>query len=149
MEFVASIMIVMSECIKWHKSLNERGYGQEFYKGKNTKAHRAEWMKVNGPIPEGYVLDHTCHNEALAKGECKGGPCEHRSCVNLDHLRLVSQSENILAGLHSIDVKESCPKGHSYKEVKNILIRKDGKRECAECNRIRARATWANRLKVA
>lgn len=141
--------MTMSKCIQWHKSLNERGYGQEFYNGKNTKAHRAEWIRVNGPIPESFVLDHICHNEAARAGKCAGGAtCRHRSCVNLDHLRLVSQSENILNGLHSIDVKEGCPKGHSYKDERNIMIRKSGQRECAECNRIRARAVWANRVKV-
>lgn len=142
--------MTMSKCIQWHKSLNERGYGQEFYNGKNTKAHRAEWMRANGPIPEGFVLDHICHNEAAKNGECAGGAtCSHRACVNLDHLQLVSQSENILNGLHSIDVKESCPKGHSYKDERNIMIRKSGKRECAECNRQRANAVYARRLQVA
>jgi len=142
--------MTMSKCIQWHKSLNDRGYGQEFYNGKNTKAHRAEWMRVNGSIPEGFVLDHICHNEAAAKGECAGGAtCSHRACVNLDHLQLVSQSENILSGMHSIDVKESCPKGHSYKDERNIMIRKSGKRECAECNRQRANAVYARRLQVA
>jgi len=107
-------------------------------------------MKANGPIPEGFVLDHICHNEAAAKGECAGGAtCSHRACVNLDHLQLVSQSENILSGMHSIDVKECCPKGHSYKDERNIMIRKSGKRECAECNRQRANAVYARRLQVA
>jgi hypothetical protein len=89
------------------------------------------------------VLDHTCHNEAAQRGECAGGwTCEHRACVNLDHLRLVSPSENVLAGNHSIDTKTSCPKGHSYKDERNIMIRKSGKRECAECNRQRATANY-------
>lgn len=142
--------MTMSKCIQWHKSLNDRGYGQEFYNGKNTKAHRAEWMRVNGSIPEGFVLDHICHNEAAKAGECAGGwTCKHRACVNLEHLQLVSQSENVLSGMHSIDVKESCPKGHSYKDERNIMIRKSGKRECAECNRQRANAVYARRLQVA
>lgn len=139
----------MSECIQWHKCLNERGYGQEFYNGKNTKAHRAEWMKVNGPIPDGFILDHTCHNEAARKGECQGGvTCSHRACVNLEHLELVTQRENVLRGLHSRDSRTTCPKGHENNEA-NTMIRKSGKRECAECNRARSRAVWANRVKAA
>ena len=135
--------MTMTKCVIWHKSKNDRGYGQEFFRGKNTKAHRAEWIRANGEIPEGFVLDHTCHNEAAQRGECAGGwTCEHRACVNLDHLRLVSPSENVLAGNHSIDTKTSCPKGHSYKDERNIMIRKSGKRECAECNRQRATANY-------
>jgi hypothetical protein len=140
----------MSKCIQWHKSLGTTGYGQIGVEGKMWRAHRWLWTKVNGPISQGFVLDHTCHNEAAAKGECAGGhTCVHRACVNLDHLQLVSQSENILLGMHSIDVKESCPKGHSYRDEKNIMVRKNGKRECAECNRKRANATYARRLQVA
>jgi hypothetical protein len=135
--------MTMTKCVIWHKSKNDRGYGQEFFRGKNTKAHRAEWIRANGEIPEGYVLDHTCHNEAAKAGKCEGGyTCEHRACVNLDHLRLVSPSENVLAGNHSIDTKANCPQGHSYKDERNIMVRKNGKRECAECNRQRAAANY-------
>jgi len=137
-----------SKCLPWHKSLNEHGYGQTFVDGKHAKAHRAVWAEANGPIPEGMVIDHKCHNEAANAGECAGGfTCSHRACVNLDHLQLISQSENILLGLHSIDVKEACPQGHSYNDKRNIMIRKSGKRECAECNRSRSRMVWATRLK--
>lgn len=139
----------MTECIIWHKSKNEKGYGQEFFRGKNTKAHRAEWIRANGEIPDGFVLDHTCHNEAAKEGKCSGGvTCVHRACVNLNHLQLVSVSENTLRGMHSIDVKPFCPKKHSYRDKKNIMIRKNGKRECAECNRQRASYNYHNKVKV-
>lgn len=131
--------MTMSECVIWHKSKNEKGYGQDFYNGKNTKAHRAAWMRAYGEIPSGVVVDHICHNEAATKGECEGGvSCIHRACVNLDHLRLVTPSQNVLAGMHSIDTKATCKKGHDYRDKRNIMIRKNGKRECAQCNRDRA-----------
>jgi len=135
----------MTDCIRWHKSLNERGYGQAWLDGKNISAHRAEWIKAFGPIPATLVVDHNCHNEAAARGECEGGvTCEHRACVNLEHLRLITQSENIKSGSQSRDVRGACPKGHRNNDA-NTMIRKNGKRECAECNRIRARLVWANR----
>jgi len=135
----------MSDCKIWHKSLNKRGYGQEYYNGKNTKAHRAEWMRVNGPIPVGFVLDHTCHNEAVKKQECAGGiTCKHRACVNLEHLEIVTTSANVMGGIHNRDNRATCPKGHENNEA-NTMIRKNGKRECAECNRVRARAVYAKR----
>jgi hypothetical protein len=141
--------MTMTECIIWHKSKNEKGYGQDFLNGKNTRAHRAAWIRANGPIPEGMVVDHICHNEAVAKQECSGGvTCLHRSCVNLDHLRLVSQSENVLSGSHSVDNKLTCPKGHSYKDPNNIMIRKNGKRECAQCNRERANRFYHEKVKA-
>jgi len=136
---------MMSDCIIWHKSLRAAGYGQTFFQGKVMKAHRAAWIKVNGPIPKGMILDHMCHNEAAAKGECtEGGVCIHRACVNVEHLRMVTQRENILGGLQSIDVKTHCNQGHPFIK-ENIMVRKNGKRECAECNRVRARAVWARK----
>lgn len=134
-----------TDCILWHKSLNGRGYGQTFFEGKVTRAHRAAWIKVNGSIPKGYVLDHICHTEALKLNQCEGGKtCKHRACINIEHLRLVTQKENIMSGLHNRDNRKTCRKGHpTIKE--NTMTRKDGRRECAECNRVRSRANWAKK----
>jgi hypothetical protein len=130
----------MTECIIWKQSLKETGYGQTFFQGKVTRAHRAAWIKVHGPIPAGLVLDHTCHDPK----ECEGGvTCIHRACVNVDHLRLVTQQENVMAGRHNIDNRSHCNQGHSFEG--NIMVRQNGKRECAECNRVRARAVWAKK----
>lgn len=41
--------------------------------------HRIEWEKVNGPVPEGYELDHICRN---------------RGCCNTAHLQLLSTQEH-------------------------------------------------------
>lgn len=134
----------MTECIIWKQSLKETGYGQTFFRGKVTRAHRAAWIEANGDIPKGFVVDHICHNEAVESGECKGGfTCKHRACVNLDHLRLASQSENVMGGIHNIDNRSHCNQGHSFEG--NIMVRQNGKRECAECNRVRARAVWAKK----
>lgn len=43
-------------------------------------AHRVAWELVNGPIPDGMFLDHRCANP---------------SCVNPEHLRIVTVSENL------------------------------------------------------
>jgi hypothetical protein len=48
-------------------------------KGRKESAHRVAWQEVNGRIPPGLQLDHLCHN-AL--------------CINVDHLRAVTQSVN-------------------------------------------------------
>ena len=131
----------MTECIIWDKCKSETGYGQAWYKGKRIKAHRAAWVKVNGEIPAGMVIDHTCHNPK----ECiSGTACEHRACINVEHMRLVTQQENIMAGKHNIDNRSHCNQGHPFVK-ENIMIRKNGKRECAECNRVRARAVWAKK----
>lgn len=57
--------------------------------GRSMLAHRLAWIEEHGIIPDGMTVDHVCHNEALDRGECNPGVCEHRRCVNVDHLRLL------------------------------------------------------------
>lgn len=135
----------MTNCIYFNRPLNGYGYGLVNINGRKIKAHRAAWIEANGPIPEGLVVDHICHTEAVLNGKCKGGiTCKHRSCINVDHLRLITQQENVMAGLHSIDNRSHCNQGHPFIK-ENIMVRKSGKRECAECNRVRARANYAKK----
>ena len=118
----------MTECIEAKTSTIVNGYHKLWAGKKNVRAHRWAWELVNGKIPADKVIDHLCRN---------------RACVALDHLRVVTQQENIMAGLHNIDNRSHCNNGHLFEG--NIMIRKNGKRECAECNRVRARAVWANK----
>jgi hypothetical protein len=136
----------MTDCIFYDGTHKMNGYGFVYVGSRTKRAHKVAWEAKFGKVPEGYVLDHICHNETAIKGECEGGPnCQHRSCINTDHLRVITQQENILSGLHSIDVKATCPQGHDYRNPDNIMIRANGKRECAECNRERGRRNWAKR----
>lgn len=56
--------------IGWHISGSPR---------RATTAHRAAWTAVYGQIPEGMTIDHMCRN---------------RRCVNVEHLRMLSNFEN-------------------------------------------------------
>lgn len=70
-------------CYPWQGRLNEHGYGTSHYKfGRKLEvyAHRIAWILAKGPIPEDKEIDHTC---------------EHRDCVNPDHMELVTRKVNI------------------------------------------------------
>jgi len=121
---------MMTNCIESKKGITTNGYSRIRINNKNIQAHRWAWELVNGQIPEGFVIDHICRN---------------RKCVLPEHLRMVTQQENIMAGLHNIDNRSNCNQGHPFVK-ENIMIRKSGKRECAECNRIRARANYAKKV---
>ena len=131
----------MTDCIIPNKKIQYNGYTFTVYKKKSIGSHRAAWMEVNGLIPTGFVVDHTCHDPKVCADALT---CVHRACINVEHLRLVTQQENIMAGRHSIDNRSHCNQGHPFIE-ENIMIRKNGWRECAECNRVRARAVYARK----
>lgn len=64
------------------------------------RVHRLVWEYVAGPIPDGWTIDHVCHNMAAERGECVGGnDCWHRRCFNINHLRCVSVGMNKRAAL--------------------------------------------------
>lgn len=68
-------------CWPWVGSKSPRGYGQ--WRAKDQRlyaAHRLAFEDKFGPIPDGMVCDHLCHN---------------RSCVNPDHIRVCSNTENV------------------------------------------------------
>lgn len=66
------------DCSVWTGARNKDGYGV-IHSGGYVRAHRYAWERANGPIPEGMAVDHMCHN---------------RACVKLEHLRLVTYSQN-------------------------------------------------------
>lgn len=84
-------------------------------------AHRVAYELRNGPIPEGQQVHHTC---------------EHKWCVNPDHLSLTT-----LDGHNAIHrkqwainkVKTHCKHGHPFTEENTHRSR--GQRHCRACLR--------------
>lgn len=111
-------------CIRWAGNILRDGYGQKYRAGRRYQAHRWAWEQVNGPIPNGLVVRHKCDN---------------RACVNVAHLELGTQSDNIRDAVkrgrwHGGEANRSkthCPKGHEYTEENTY--RHGGGRHCKTC----------------
>lgn len=121
----------MSGCWLWSGWVNKKGYGRSWSSAhrKAVMVHRLTWAKVNGELPVGMVLDHSCRV---------------RSCVNPDHLRLVTNRENVL--FNSVGwtaqnhAKQYCPRCGS-----TFSYRQDGHRVCKPC---RSRVDHARYLRI-
>lgn len=106
-------------CIETRYSTGSHGYGQIGWQegGQRfaTLTHRVAWMAQNGPIPDGLTVDHLCRN---------------RKCLNVAHLRLLTNSQN--ASDNGFATRTHCPRGHEYAGP-NLYRTPSGDRRCREC----------------
>lgn len=69
-----------SECVLWMAGCTGLGYGQFCFDGEVFYAHRVAWEIVNGPIPDGLLIRHSC---------------DVTTCVNGRHLLSGNQKQNM------------------------------------------------------
>ena len=116
-------------CWIWTAAKNGSGYGNYSIKHRFVAAHRYAYTVTNGPIPDGMTVDHTCFRPL---------------CVNPDHLRLLTHSDN--AANQRSALAESCVRGHLF-TPENTYMGPGGRgpRNCRACGRERSRAYKARK----
>ncbi len=126
------------DCWLWTGPLDRYGYGKFSLNGRTLIAHRWGYAELAGPIPEGLTLDHVCHSRVA--DECASLPdvCEHRRCVNPEHLEPVTNVENIKRGSKGPGGGgrpwPTCKRGHQWTS-ENTIVESDGGRRCRTCRR--------------
>lgn len=134
-----------SGCIEYTGYIGPYGYGDIIFKTHRWKVHRLYWILLNGPIPEWpkAVVLHSCDN---------------RKCINLDHLSLGTQQDNIRdcvsKNRQASRRKTHCPHGHAYAEhgrefmSDKCIQQATPWRACRTCSRIgqRRKAGWPEHL---
>lgn len=110
-----------SGCWLWLAGADQYGYGKFHLNGKKITAQRASYILHVGDIPQGHEIDHLCKNP---------------TCVNPDHLRAVTKSEN-LSGRRSFNGSLThCRRGHPL-SGSNLRVETNGARRCLACVRLR------------
>lgn len=114
----------VGDCWLWAGPLRD-GYGRFWLDGRFHQAHRWLYEYLVEPIPSGFQMDHLCKT---------------RSCVNPDHLEVVTQRENMERSTvwRYNRIKTHCPRGHAL-EGDNVYWTKAG-RCCLECKQAHTRA---------
>jgi hypothetical protein len=117
-------------CIYWLGGFSGSGYGTINVPGYGPQyVHRVIAAHRFGDLPDDLTVDHTCHNRSE---DCEGHHrCEHRGCVNPDHLELVTQAEN---QRRACARRTRCINGHDY-EPDNLRYGPNGSRICITCVR--------------
>lgn len=113
-------------CLIWPGAINSQGYGiftwfglDEGRQKRSDNAHRVAWLFAGRPIPDGFHVDHLCHN---------------RPCINLAHLEPVTPAVNAIRseGPSALNAaKTHCDRGHEL--TGQNLYERNGRRHCRRC----------------
>jgi len=109
-------------CWVWLAAKTWEGYGQVKHKGQMRLAHRVAYQVTVEEIPDGLVCDHLCRNT---------------SCVNPDHIEIVTNQENTKRGDYTnrrrkMLASTHCCRGHEWSE-KNTYVDARGYKICRPC----------------
>lgn len=129
--------VPMTECWTWlgAKSKSKSDvYGTVSFCGETRRAHRVAYEIVFGEIAHEMVVDHVCRNT---------------SCVNPDHLCVVTSRENTLRGDLPSKLRGMCGVcgGNEFRKVKT-KGRRNTQLRCRECDRETKRRARSRRMEA-
>jgi len=114
--FLEKVKVEPGGCWIWQARIEDNGYGW-FRHGETNWAHRASYLLLVGPIPEGMSIDHLCYTPA---------------CVNPDHLDPVPAGRN---AQRYFGGWSECDKLHPGEPTEQVT-QKRGRVRCAVCHRV-------------
>lgn len=110
----------VGECDEWTGYKNDKGYGKLTIDYRQVYAHRLVVMQEFGHLTPDQVVMHLCDNPG---------------CVNLAHLRVGTQQDNLqdAAAKKRWPKQNNCKRGHAL-TPDNVYVYPDGRRRrCRTC----------------
>lgn len=102
-----SVRVTETGCRIWLGPSVPRGYGVMSINGKQKYTHRIAWELKNGPIPAGM---HVLHD------------CDVPACINVDHLHLGTNRDNINEKILRNRCKSPTGEFHGSAKLTNIQV---------------------------
>lgn len=122
-------------CLVWTGALDSKGYAIVQDRYQTRRAHRIVYEHHNGPVPDGFEIDHV-----------RDAGCSSRACCEISHLEAVTHTENVRRG--SQVTKTHCRHGHLLTLAAAPKRAALGWRECVTCKRAAARRSKEKRAKT-
>jgi hypothetical protein len=117
--------VPVGDCLVWQGAVNKKGYGV-IGRGRagegNVLTHRGAWESVNGPVPPGIDVRHSCDNppcvaighlllgtrkqnmqDAVDRGRTARGQRNGRSTLTDDDIRAIRAEARIASGVGKRD----------------------------------------------
>ena len=104
-------------CLIWTGRRTRDGYGIIGEKKRTLYVHRWSQEVFNGPIPDGWQVDHLCNNS---------------SCVEPSHLEPVTMQENMR---RVAERTTHCKRGHAYTPDNTYIQKGTGRKSCKTCRK--------------
>ncbi len=101
-------------CIPYEGAISRDGYGKT---PNGSYAHRAAYESAYWPLEPGQLVRHLCHN---------------RACINVEHLAVGTQVDNMRDMTWRKRLGACCPAGHDI-GVTGIYTYPNGYEICSEC----------------
>lgn len=108
------------------------GYGVYHCDGSTVGVHRLSWVDANGPIPDGFQIDHLCRV---------------RQCINPEHLEPVTPGENAARSDYTSKGRQFCAQGHPLSGDNLWIAPKSKARRCRIC-KAETHKRWAAQRKA-
>lgn len=94
-------------CLLWTATKTSSGYGNVKYKGRMWQSHRVAWILAGKELKDTDYINHRCWN---------------KTCVNVEHLEVVTRSQN---GMY-----KNGPQANNRSGYRNVSSNGSGWRAC-------------------